>query len=116
LGQSCRGKVYDPGEHVRRRLASFAWGFEDFSDFQEGLPTKFVSALLNMKADQNMTVEFQFKPVKFHDYHDRLPWLKNAKLVGHSVREIIRAAYPTLQCMWLRYYEEDDYFQIEALR
>ena len=74
------------------------------------LPGKFVKALFDLKANQKTKIEFQCRELSVP-----LPWLKNARIMAYSLREIIAATYPTLQCRLLNYEFEEGYFQNKSI-
>ena len=102
----------DPVENVRQlfsrtewELDSYAqWEVDHYADVLQELPGRFVSALFNLKADQNTTVEFQIENI------GRIRCFANARRVTHSVMEIVQAMYPTLRTKRFGYDVELDYF------
>ncbi len=91
-----RGKVffYDPVKHVGQLSDLFFcedWGAKDFFAFHQEQPGKFIQALFDLTTSQNTKIELQYR-----EHSVSLPWLRSARIMAYSLREIIAATYPTL--------------------
>ena len=117
LGQERRAAVwgkglrtYDPVENVGQLFSRTEWEVDSYVQWEvdhyaavlQELPGRFVSALFNLKADQNTRVEFHMEDIG--DFR----CFANARRVTHSVMEIIQAIYPTLRTKRFGYYVESN--------
>ena len=125
LGQERRAAVwgkglrsYDPVENVGQLFSRTEWEVDSYVQWEvdhyaavlQELPGRFVSALFNLKADQNTTVEFQIENI------GRIRCFANARRVTHSVMEIIQAIYPTLRTKRFGYYVESNPNRLNCFR
>jgi len=107
-----RGKVicYDPVKQVGQLFCREDWGAKDFSAFHRELPGKFVQALFDLTSNQSTKIEFQCRGLSVP-----LTWLRSARILAYSLREIVAATYPTLRCRLMNYEFEEGYFQKDSV-